>query len=138
MFLFHVEFDVCSIINIFSIKFSTKFACKEICSYLAKSELLKNHQSNLFKVKIIQIKFQYIFKCNYKLMLQVSLQVHATKPQASRLESAEIFVVCQHYLAPDKLDQRFLDPKYVFQELELEAGNKVQYILQKCFLAKLV
>lgn len=42
MFLFHVEFDICSIINVFSIRFSTTFVCKEIYScHLAKSELLK-------------------------------------------------------------------------------------------------
>jgi AdoMet-dependent rRNA methyltransferase SPB1 len=52
-------------------------------------------------------------------------KVEATKPHSSRTASAEIFVVCRDYKAPERIDPRLLDIKYVFKELEGNAGTGI-------------
>jgi AdoMet-dependent rRNA methyltransferase SPB1 len=44
--------------------------------------------------------------------------VEATKPQASRNQSAEIFVVCRHFTAAKYIDPKLLDPRHVFKDLD--------------------
>lgn len=62
------------------------------------------------------------------VLQQLFHKVHATKPQASRNESAEIFVVCKGYHAPDKVNPQLMDPAYVFRETEEPTEQKVNLV----------
>jgi AdoMet-dependent rRNA methyltransferase SPB1 len=56
---------------------------------------------------------------------QLFREVKAVKPVSSRAQSAEIFLVCLGYKAPDKIDPKLLDSKSVFEQLYDEDGHEI-------------
>lgn len=56
-------------------------------------------------------------------------KVTPTKPQSSRNVSAEIFVVCEGFIAPKKIDPKLLDPKFVLKTVD--SGTFIKSIFAK-------
>ena len=48
---------------------------------------------------------------------QMFEDVQAIKPNSSRSQSSEIFVVCLKYMKPEKIDPKLLDPNHVFKSV---------------------
>ena len=70
-------------------------------------------------------------------MKQFFKRTEVTKPIASRAASAEIYLVCQGYLAPHSIDPKLLDPEFVFRNVDDEE-EKVRTVSAFCFTKTLM
>ena len=62
---------------------------------------------------------------------QLFEDVQAIKPNSSRSQSAEIFIVCCKYTKPDKIDPKLLDPNHIFKQVTDPGLAKVDVMHKK-------
>jgi AdoMet-dependent rRNA methyltransferase SPB1 len=62
---------------------------------------------------------------------QLFEEVQAMKPNSSRSQSSEIFIVCLKYTAPNSIDPKLLDPNHVFKEVNDPGLQKVDVMHKK-------
>jgi AdoMet-dependent rRNA methyltransferase SPB1 len=67
------------------------------------------------------------------VLQQLFVDVQAMKPNSSRSQSAEIFLVCLKYLNPTTIDPKLLDPNHVFKDVvePNSASTKVDVLHKK-------
>ena len=62
---------------------------------------------------------------------QMFEDVQAIKPNSSRSQSSEIFIVCLKYMKPDKIDPKFTDPNHVFKTVVDKSSNAGVDVMNK-------
>ena len=62
---------------------------------------------------------------------QLFEEVQAMKPNSSRSQSSEIFIICLRYTAPRSIDPKLLDPNHVFKEVKDPGLQKVDVLHKK-------
>eukprot|EP01038_Epipyxis_sp_PR26KG_P008579 gene8579-11592_t len=65
------------------------------------------------------------------VLQQLFEDVQTMKPNSSRSQSSEIFLVCLKYTNPSRIDPKLLDPNHVFKEVEDPGLKKVDIFHKK-------
>lgn len=65
------------------------------------------------------------------VLQQLFEEVQTMKPNSSRSQSSEIFVICVNYISPKSVDPKLFDPNHVFKEVEDPSLKTVDVLHKK-------